>query len=163
MIIGFYTGNHSADTILVRAGWWLTRLVQRGPYRACTHVEAVHGYNPETKEFTIASASIRDGGIRVKKTVLTPGNWLLVDVPIFDIVQSSEWFNANAGRPYSLWGAVASAIPFLPYRGLFCSRAVAESVGLLGAADMTPQELAEICLSVGNDVTIQLLGDQKNG
>jgi hypothetical protein len=42
MIVLDYIGNHSKDTIPVRLGWALTRLVQRGEYQRVTHTEAVH-------------------------------------------------------------------------------------------------------------------------
>lgn len=36
-----YIGDHAGDTLLVRTGWALTRLVQRGDWRNVTHCEAI--------------------------------------------------------------------------------------------------------------------------
>ena len=33
MIVAHFVGNHAKDTLAVRAGWSLTRLVQRGAIR----------------------------------------------------------------------------------------------------------------------------------
>ena len=113
MIILGYVGDHKKDTIPVRLGWWFTRLVQTGPYKKITHTESVlNGSN--YKRCTIASASVRDGGVRVKADIaLTKGNWIAVDVPNWDIGLALEWFIAQRGCPYDWLGAIGSVLFFL--------------------------------------------------
>jgi hypothetical protein len=151
MKIALYIGNHAKDSWSARAGWWIIRLVQRGPFKRVTHCEAILAGDKSTCQ--IASASLRDGGVRIKDVTLTPEHWLIYDVPSFDGRRAKSWFFDQAGAPYSVFGAVASVFTFLPYSGQFCSRAVAESVGIVGASDMTPQELAELCATFGTDIT----------
>lgn len=152
MKIALYIGSHAKDTLSVRLGWWLTRAVQRGPNKMVTHCEAIHGGTAQS--CTIASASVRDKGVRRKTVPLTPGNWRIYDVPMFDVDRSIEWFKQHDGEPYSMLGAAASALVFLAYQlGQFCSKSVAASVGAVGADDMTPQELADLCVTFGADIT----------
>ena len=91
MKIAFYIGTHASDKFIVRLGVKLTRLVQKGPYGNVTHVEAIH------KEYadgtvTIASSSIRDGGVRTKRVKLTRDNWIIVDVQQWDVFLSLQLF-----------------------------------------------------------------------
>jgi hypothetical protein len=151
MKIALYIGNHAKDSWSARAGWWIIRLVQRGPFKRVTHCEAI--LSGDKSNCQIASASLRDGGVRIKDVTLTPEHWLIYDVPSFDGGRAMDWFFDQVGAPYSVFGAVASVFTFLPYSGQFCSRAVAESVGIVGASDMTPQELAELCATFGTDIT----------
>ena len=55
MLIAHFVGDHAKDTLLTRAGWWLTRLAQKGPYDNVTHMEAIHELH-EDGSVTIASA-----------------------------------------------------------------------------------------------------------
>lgn len=79
MIILGYVGNHAQDTLAVRLGWAATRLVQRGQFARVTHVEGYYGANDQGQAI-IASASLRDGGVRVKSAALDPANWVAIDV-----------------------------------------------------------------------------------
>ena len=106
MKVALYVGSHAKDALTVRAGWWLTRLVQRGPNKMVTHCEAIHGGTAQA--CTIASASVRDGGVRVKTVALTPSDWLIFDVPMFQTERSMNWFNQHAGERYSMLGAAAT-------------------------------------------------------
>ena len=100
MLVALFIGNHAKDTLAVRAGWAITRAVQRGTYKAVTHCEAIHQVNADGT-VTIAGASLRDGGVRAKQNVLlTPGNWLIVEVPQWDVQRSIEWFAFNDNLPY---------------------------------------------------------------
>lgn len=154
MLIAHYIGNHAKDTLLVRAGWWITRLVQRGAYKAVTHVEAVHAVNADGT-VTIASASLRDGGVRTKHNVrLNPAHWLIVDVPVWDVQKSIDWFAFNDGLPYDWRGALATVLPGTQSdNGWFCNEAVGASVGTKDPQIFGPAQFAAITLSIGFDAT----------
>lgn len=80
MKIACYIGSHKKDRFSVCLGWMLVRFVQRGRFSHVTHVEAVLAEH-EDGTFDIGSASLRDGGVRVKyRTFLAPENWLIFDV-----------------------------------------------------------------------------------
>lgn len=146
----------------MRLGWWLTRLVQRGPHKRVTHCEVI--LSGDADECTIASASVRDGGVRTKTTDLTRDHWMIYDLPSFDAAQAKQWFDAHDREPYSMLGAAASALVFLPYSmGQFCSKAVAAAVGIVGADDITPQELADMCATFGADVTDEFFERNRSG
>lgn len=154
MKISLYIGNHAKDGLKARLGWWVIRLVQRGPFKKVTHCEAI--LSGDKNLCKIASASLRDGGVRTKDVALNPLHWLIYDVPLFDADTAAQWFKDHDSEPYSVLGAVASALVFLPYSiGQFCSKAVAASVGIQGSDDMTPQELAELCTLIGTDITAE--------
>lgn len=149
MKIALYIGNHDKDSWTVRLGWWLTRLVQKGSYSNVTHVEAI------LKEWddgsvTIASASLRDGGVRMKRCILTPGHWDIVDVPRWDVERAEQWFVEHDGEPYDWRGAFATCMPFSwdEYKQWFCNGAVGAAVGLECPEIFGPSQFAAICHSL---------------
>lgn len=152
MLTAHYIGRHTGDTLSVRAGWGVVRAVQRGPWRRATHVEAIHAVHDDGT-VTIASSSLREGGVRSKRTKLTAGNWLVVDVPQWDVADSIALLDQTRGAPYDTLGAVATVLP-LRQRAeqWFCTEWVAapylRASGLFG-----PAQLAAITLSLGTDVT----------
>lgn len=150
--MAFFTGDHAKDGWLARIGLWATRLVQKGPYADITHVEAIHAQHADGT-VTIASASLRDGGVRSKRCTLTPGNWLMVDVPQWDVARSIALLDRTHGQPYDWRGALATVLPGKPQAGRwFCNPWV--SWPFLGAAEtFGPHHLAAIALSIGRDVT----------
>lgn len=154
MKIAHFVGNHAADTLAVRLGWWITRLVQRGHYKAVTHCEAILAEHADGT-VTIASASVRDGGVRTKRNVrLNPAHWLIVDVPQWDVQKSIDWFAFNDCLPYDWRGAVATVLLFdHDQNGWFCNEAVGASGGLIDPQTFTPAQFAAICLTLGQDVT----------
>lgn len=79
MKVALYCGDHKNDTLAVRLGWALTRLVQKGNYANVTHCEAILDENADGT-VTIASASIRDGfRVRTKHNVtLTTENFNVI-------------------------------------------------------------------------------------
>jgi hypothetical protein len=143
-----YIGDHKKDTLLVQAGWWLTRRMQSGEYKQVTHMECVlSGENYKNCE--IASSSARDGGVRIKPGVaLNKNNWRVLDVSKFDAEKSRPWFEVHRGEPYSWVGAAATkltAFQFLALalRGFFCNWSCLASCGLYGAHKETPSQSVE--------------------
>lgn len=164
MIIAHYIGSHARDAWGVRIGWAATRFAQKGPYGIVTHTEAVLAQHADGS-VTIGSATLRpeaaDGGngVRCKSVRLVPGNWLMVDVPAFDVMRAVEWFEAHRGQRYDTRGALAC---LLPGKGQadrwYCTESVAASVGWQTPDAWCPAEWAAITLSIGRDVTRDFFG-----
>ena len=159
MRIAFFIGDHSEDDLAARLGWWITRHTQKGAYGYITHCEAIH------EEFTdgsvtIAGASLRDRGVRSKRTMLNPAHWLIADVAGWDVRLSIDLLAKTIGAPYDWRGALATR---LPGRGAsdawFCNEWVAEPY-LQTADTFGPHHLAAICMSAGENVTRKFFGDR---
>ena len=149
MKVAFYIGNHAEDSWLTRLGWWLTRKLQKGSLSIVTHCEAIHAEHDDGT-VTIASASLRDGGVRSKRCALVPDHWMVVDVPQWDTAASACWFAEHEGQGYDWRGAVATC---LPGRGSpdrwFCNEAVGASVGLVNPETFGPHQFAAVAVSLG--------------
>ena len=146
MKIAHYIGTHASDGWLSRLGWALTRLAQTGKFSRITHVEAIHEEHDDGS-VTIASSSIRDGGVRRKRCNLDADHWLIVDVPQWDVAISSAWFAEHDGEAYDFRGAFAI---FWPWAGdnetrWFCNEAVGASVCLSTPDRFGPAQFAAIC------------------
>jgi len=149
--VALFIGNHTKDTPGVRLGWWLTRLVQKGTYSNVTHVEAILAEH-EDGSVTIGSSSIRDGGVRIKRCVLTPEHWIIVDVPQWDAIEAAVWFAEHDGEPYDWRGAFATCMPFSwDEKGWFCNGAVLASVGFSNPEIFGPSHFASIAASLGHE------------
>lgn len=155
-----YIGNHRKDAPLVRAGWWLTRKLQQGPYARVTHVEGILDEYADGSVL-IGSASLRDGGVRDKVSRLNRAHWIIADVSQWDVRKSHEHMERTRGNKYDARGAVASV--FLgsqdPDRE-FCN----EHVGaphLKASGTFSPSQFAAICLSLGQDVTAEFFEGRK--
>ncbi len=152
MLVAHYVGAHRGDTLLTRLGWAVVRLVQRGPWRRVTHVEAIHEVHDDGT-VTIASSSLRDGGVRDKRVRLTPGHWLIVDVPQWSVRDSLRLLAESRGMPYDWRGAAATVLPLRQSRrGYFCTEWVGRPF-LQASHLFGPAQLAAITLSLGEDVT----------
>jgi hypothetical protein len=150
MITAWYKGDHKKDGILARIGYWAIRFGQANQrFGGYTHCEAVFTQNGRV---TIASASLRDGGVRIKETMLNPDHWDILDVPAWEEMLAIPWFATKAGTPYSVIGAMSSAslLVNLVLRlfkvtptdlGQWCSRTLGEAAGVEGAEDMSVSEL----------------------
>ena len=152
MKLAFYIGNHAEDDLPTRAGWWITRAVQKGPYSGVTHVEAIHAEHADGT-VTIASSSVRDGGVRAKRVALNPAHWMIVDVPFWDVQRSRNLLTQTKGAPYDWRGAIATA--FLGSQDstrYFCNEWVGQPF-LKAPATFSPSTFAAVCLSMGRDVT----------
>lgn len=154
MKIAAFIGDHAKDDALTRIGWAGTRIVQKGSFQRVTHVEAIleeHAYGL----VTIGSASLRDGGVRVKTVKLNPDHWIIIDVPSWDAQQSQRWFADHAGEAYDWRGAFVTWLPatWNKLKEWFCNDAVGASGGMVDPHIFGPAQFASICLSFGRDVT----------
>lgn len=99
MLVALFVGDHKADTWLVRLGWWLTRRAQKGAFKCVTHCEAILA--GDASAATIASSSVRDGGVRIKHRVqMNPAHWRIVDVPQWSAASAAQWFAQHMSQPY---------------------------------------------------------------
>lgn len=154
MLIAHYTGDHSADGLLTRAGVALTRLGQKGPYGYITHTEAIHAQHPDGR-VTIASASLRDGGVRAKQVMLNPAHWIITDVPQWDVLESRLLLERTKAWPYDWRGALATMLPGTQSgNAFFCNQWVGAPY-LRASGTFGPHHFAAICLSVGRDITTE--------
>jgi hypothetical protein len=152
MLIAHYTGDHTGNGWQARAGVWITRLGQKGVYGDITHTEAIHCEHSDGS-VTIASASLRDGGVRAKRVTLNPEHWIITDVSMWDVEQSTVLLSVTRGMPYDLWGAIATVLPGRPSdTAFFCNRWVGTPY-LKAAGTFGPHHFAAICLSIGKDIT----------
>lgn len=152
MKIAFYIGTHAADAWYVRLGCYATRFVQKGDYGQASHCEAIHEENADGS-VVIASATLREGGVRFKTTKLDPLSWRIVDVPMWDVEKSVELLKITAGQQYDWRGALATILPGHPARGeWFCNEWVSAPYLQCPATFETAQFMA-ICMSLGKEVT----------
>lgn len=161
MRVAHYVGNHHNDRALVRAGWWATRLVQKGPFSGTTHAEAIHAEHSDGS-VTIASSSLRDGGVRDKRVRLNPEHWHIVDVPSWDVRQSIDLLAKTRGAKYDLRGAIATA--FLGSEDStrwFCNEFVGYPF-LRASATFGPHQFHAITLSIGKSITQDFFHDRHN-
>ena len=153
MRIVLFIGDHSQDSWSVRLGWWLTRLVQKGDYWRVTHVEAIlQEYADGTVD--IASASLREGGVRIKRTALNKSHWIVVETG-YSTETAYHWFQEHLGQKYDLLGAFATCFPiqWKQKNRWFCNQAVGASFGLKSPETFGPSQFAAMLLTIGNDVT----------
>lgn len=164
MKVAFYYGDHKDDGF-GRVGYWFIRRGQvKEQFAHFSHCEAV--FEGDHKKALIGSASVRDGNqVRVKQTGLKKGRWVVWDVPRLNTAKSKSWFYQNSGTPYSMIGAMSSAVWFVKAAlslfgvdprslGQWCSRSIGESVELVGAADMHVSELATVLWNLPGTVDV---------
>ncbi len=148
MIILGYVGDHAQDSLAVRLGWAATRLVQRGQFARVTHVEGYYGADDQGRSI-IASASLRDGGVRVKPASLTREHWLAAEVPCWDAKRSLAFILPHVGEKYDTRGALATV--FLSGQDAdrwFCNEIVGASVGLISPDIFGPAQFFALALSL---------------
>ena len=159
MLIAHYIGDHSGDSWLERAGVMFTRLAQKGPYSDVTHTEAIHALHADGR-VTMASSSLRDGGVRPRTVKLNPLHWLITDVPMWDVAQSIALLEGTNGQPYDWRGAWALFLPGSQnILASFCNEWVATPY-LKAAGTFSPSQFCAICMSIGTDVTTQFFDNQ---
>lgn len=156
MIVLGYVGDHAQDTLLTRAGWAITRVAQRGVFEAVTHVEACFGVN-SAKLAHIGSASLRDGGVRVKHAWLTEGHWIAINVPTWNTDASRQFIEARIGDKYDTRGALATVLlGGQDGARWFCNEIVGASVGLVSPEIFGPAQFMSIALSMPDAHVIDL-------
>lgn len=121
--------------------WWT-----RSTYSHCELV-----FNTDSHGVSVCgSSSYLDGGVRIKNMALDPEKWDLVDLPGFDPVHASKWFDMHAGERYDLVGLFGFVLPFMRDNQTrwFCSEACASAMGLGDAWRYSPGALAALATSI---------------
>lgn len=161
MKLAFYIGDHKDDAWTSWAGGAITRLVQKGPYSNIIHVEAIHEEH-EDGTITIASSSLRDKGVRSTRVYLNPSNWMIVDVPSWDVGLSVALLENTRGVGYDIRGAIATA--FLGAQDSnrwFCNEWVAHPY-LFASGTFGPHQLMAIALSLGTLETAAFFAEREH-
>ena len=124
---------------------WLTRVLTRGKYSHCEIAVRL----PETageQEYECYSASIRDGGVRMKTMPLPADKWDLI--PLDDAVLHAHTIGLylrTAGQGYDLPGAFGVVFGLRENRRRwFCSEWVGAVLGLPESWRFSPNDLAVI-------------------
>ena len=125
--IAFYKG----------VGRWDDRLIRIATQSPFSHVELLRGN-------TMLSASIRDGGVRLKKVELNSDHWTLL--PLEGWERGDAWERAveEIGRPYDLTGILLTfTVPLRRHRrrSWFCSELCAHALGLGEPHTLAPGDL----------------------
>lgn len=127
MKLAFYKGR---ARLFDRAVQWWTR----GPY---SHVELVFS------DGLSASASYRDGGVRMKVISFKPERWDFVEID-GDEAAAWAWFDARLGEGYDALGLFGFL--WRPFSGKparwFCSEAIADALGYADSWRFCPNTLA---------------------
>jgi hypothetical protein len=157
MMIAHYIGPPKPG-VLAYLGWWAIRTGQKGPFDHCTHTEAIHDYHG-ANTFTIASSSLHDKGVRIKRATLTPGHWIITQVPIWPVQKSQRWFEQAIARrmQYDKRGALATMLPGKQDDDkVFCTESVLAPF-VHAPHYYQPAQGLSLCLSLGRDVTDEVL------
>lgn len=121
--------------------WWT-----RSTYSHCELVFSTDSHGVSM----CGSSSYLDGGVRIKNMALDPAKWDLMDLPGFNPVAASTWFDVHAGERYDLLGLFGFVLPFMrdDTTRWFCSEACAAAVGLGDAWRYSPGALAALARSL---------------
>jgi len=153
-----FVGKHDKDDWSARLGWAIVRLAQLGArYKRTTHVESL--FVGPWYSATIASSSVRDGGVRIKRDVrLDPKNWLVIDMPMWSEEDAIDWHALHARSKYSWLGSMSTILWFLPRdrSRRNCVSAVGEPHGVIDVHRMTTAAFVALCFTLGGkDVTAE--------
>lgn len=102
--LALYKGHRDGKGVRVwvsRLGDWLTRKLTRGIY---SHCEIAIRVNHKT--YHCYSASVRDGGVRVKMMDLSANKWDLIPLDYKVAKKVQHYFLSTAAEPYDWLGAL---------------------------------------------------------
>ena len=119
----------------------LTRVLTRGRYSHCELAVRL----PETAEYECYSASLRDGGVRMKIMPLPSVKWDLIELPDSVGERLHGLWQETQSQGYDLPGAfgVVFGLPENRKRW-FCSEWVGAALGLSESWRFSPNDLAVI-------------------
>jgi len=141
MKIAFYKGTKEGVAGVYNRG---VRWIDQSEYSHCELVFS-NGLS--------ASSSFMDKGVRIKQIDYTnKKDWVLVDIPWADEDFAKKYFDDNKDAGYDIMGNIHFIFGFI--RGsenrLFCSEAVAASIGLDNSWRFTPSSLYELVSFINN-------------
>lgn len=126
----------------VAAAWlsdWIIRTLTRSPYSHCEiAVDKGNG------QYNCYSASIRDGGVRLKTMPLPADKWDLIPVNQQDAyIDVLNYFAQTRGKPYDFIGACGVVLGIKgSLKKWFCSEWCAAALGVQYPDRYSPQALA---------------------
>jgi uncharacterized protein YycO len=135
MKAAFYKGTKSGFSGLFEIA---VRAWGKGDY---SHAELVFS------DGRAASSTFLDKGVRIlpagQLDVSDVSLWDVIDLPMFDEAAAIAWFEANAGKPYDVWGDAHFVIGFIPesQKDFFCSESVAAALAFPQAWRYDPNTL----------------------
>lgn len=146
MMLAMYRGP--GKSVWHKIFHWAVCLVTRSRY---SHCELVFGGRREDGTWLCASASERDGGVRIKRIDLTGPSWDCYEVPGYsdqDAALALQWFIDNDEAKYDWLGLFGFVLPIRLHikRRWFCSEAIAEALGIPRPQAVHPQRLFEILI-----------------
>ena len=129
MKIALYKGKKTITDKLI--SWW-----DRGEY---SHVELVFS------DGLCASASPRDGGVRLKPIDLSPDKWDVFEIHAFDEASARAWFESRAGSKYDFLGVFGFVFRAQQDKTKwFCSESVLAALGFKDTWRFTPNSVATL-------------------
>lgn len=129
---------YQPNVAAARLGDWLIRTFTRSPYSHCEI--ALHKGGGQ---YACYSASIRDGGVRVKTMPLPSEKWDLIPVRATE-AQVRAAFETTRGAKYDWLGATGVITRWRhDKRKWFCSEWCAAALGVQYPDRYSPQELAD--------------------
>ena len=142
--LALYHGHRGGTGLKVWAARFtdgLTRILTRGRYSHCELAVRL----PETAEYECYSASLRDGGVRMKTMPLPSAKWDLIALPDSVGGRLETLWAQTQGQGYDLPGAFGVVFG-LPEnrRRWFCSEWVGAALGLPESWRFSPNDLAVI-------------------
>ena len=145
--LALYHGHRDGTGLKVWAARFtdgLTRILTRGRYSHCEIAIRLAGQNSEP-QYECYSASIRDGGVRIKTMPLPSAKWDLIELPDSVGERLQGLWQETQGQGYDLPGAfgVVFGLPENRKRW-FCSEWVGKALGLAESWRFSPNDLAAI-------------------
>ena len=147
--LALYKGNRDGSGWRVwcaRATDWLTRVLTRGKYSHCEiAIRQLDKDVDGVAMYACYSASLRDGGVRMKVMPLPPAKWDLIPLPDGVGGRLETLWAQTQGQGYDLPGAFG-VVFWLPEnrRRWFCSEWVGKALGLAESWRFSPNDLAVI-------------------
>ena len=120
---------------------WAVRIATRGQYSHC-EIAVKHGF---TDDYHCYSASLRDGGVRLKTMPLPADKWDLIPINQLDAyIDILNYFAQTRGKPYDFIGACGVILGIKgSLKKWFCSEWCAAALGVQYPDRYSPQELAD--------------------
>jgi len=145
--LALYHGHRGGTGLKVWAARFtdgLTRILTRGRYSHCEIAIRLAGQNSEP-QYECYSASLRDGGVRMKTMPLPSAKWDLIALPDSVGERLHGLWEETKGQSYDLPGAFGVVFG-LPEnrRRWFCSEWVGKALGLAESWRFSPNDLAVI-------------------
>jgi hypothetical protein len=92
-----------------------------------------------------ASASYRDGGVRIKEVLMDPHKWDIMEVPDLDVNAIKTWFETNIGCKYDVIGLLSPLAPIQSDRTkFFCSESIMCALGCNEGWRFTPNAVVGV-------------------